>query len=66
MTKAQAKDALMQGMIVYHDYYSENEYITFDGNVIRDENHYNMGSFYDHFWSTVQKWQDGWHYIEFN
>lgn len=60
MTKDQAKQEMIDGNAITHSNYADDEYLTFDGNVIRDENNYNMGSFMDAFWDIIQHWEDGW------
>lgn len=47
---------------VKHESFSDDEYVYFDGAVIRDENGYNMGGRHDEFMKIRKgdNWEEGW------
>lgn len=60
LTKDQAYQFMVDGYKIAHDYYSNDEYLYMKGGIIYDENNYYMGTYYDDFWSKIQKWETGW------
>jgi len=64
MTKSEAKQALIEGKTVRHEYYSDNEWLKFNGRTLITEDGYPKGTWFDEFWTKYQKWEDGWHLVE--
>ncbi len=60
MTREEAKQALIKGEIVTHEYYTDNEWLKYENDQLITEDGYPKGSFLDEFWTNYQIWEDGW------
>lgn len=67
MTKEEAKQALIAGERVRHDYYSDGEWLEFNNaGYLVTEDGYHKGKWHDEFWTKYQWWEDGWHIVNKN
>lgn len=60
LTKEQAIQAMRSGLLVTHDYFTDNEFIGMKGEYIIDENNYQLD--WDDFWRyrKDEVWDNGW------
>jgi len=64
MTRDEAKEALLKGLTVKHESYSNGEWVRFNGQYLFNEDGYHKGGFNDTFWDKYQWWSDGWSIVE--
>lgn len=62
MNKEQAKAALKAGMTIVHEYFSEDEFIYMEGDVLKDEKGYHMHDFWDY--RQDETFDEGWEVID--
>lgn len=62
MTREDALQAMIDGNIIRHRYFGDDEYIYMKGQFIFTEEGYNMWSVHDEFWQSRKggAWEDGW------
>jgi len=64
MTRNEAREALVQGKTVRHEYYTDGEWLKFNGITLFTEDGYHKGDFTGEFWTKYQVWNDGWSIVE--
>ena len=61
MTRDEAKQALIEGKHVTHDYYTPEEYLFLnEKGRLETEDGCIHGTFLDEFWTKYQIWETGW------
>jgi len=64
LTKEEAYKAMIAGHKVKHEGYSDEEYVFINkDDKFETEDGCIHGKRFDEFWSTIQKWEDGWSVI---
>jgi hypothetical protein len=66
MNKDEVKQALIEGKTVKHEYYSDDEWLRFNGQTLITEDGYHKGTWTDEFWSKYQWWENGWSIVKDN
>jgi len=60
LTRQEAREALLQGKTVTHNYYTPDEHLQLKEGELITEDGCKHGGFYDEFWSKYQVFPDGW------
>ncbi len=65
MTRQEAKQAIIDGHKVSHNYYGSDEYLFMnEAGLLETEDGYTKGSFISEFWVKYQIWETGWRLFE--